>query len=106
LELARRYQAVVVLKGAGSLVAAPDGRLAVCSQGHPAMAGAGLGDVLSGITGALLAQRVEAFEAACLAVWLHAAAGERLGAQGRGLAATDLIPTVRQLLEECSPCLK
>ncbi|MBW6085161.1 bifunctional ADP-dependent NAD(P)H-hydrate dehydratase/NAD(P)H-hydrate epimerase, partial [Pseudomonas aeruginosa] len=60
----------------------------------------------SGITGALLAQRVEAFEAACLAVWLHAAAGERLGAQGRGLAATDLIPTVRQLLEECSPCLK
>ncbi|EVT88831.1 hypothetical protein Z046_27890 [Pseudomonas aeruginosa VRFPA09] len=42
----------------------------------------------------------------CLAVWLHAAAGERLGAQGRGLAATDLIPTVRQLLEECSPCLK
>lgn len=106
LELARRYQAVVVLKGAGSLVAAPDGRLAVCSQGHPAMAGAGLGDVLSGITGALLAQHVEAFEAACLAVWLHAAAGERLGAQGRGLAATDLIPTVRQLLEECSPCLK
>ncbi|MEG7168133.1 NAD(P)H-hydrate dehydratase, partial [Pseudomonas aeruginosa] len=93
LELACRYQAVVVLKGAGSLVAAPDGRLAVCSQGHPAMAGAGLGDVLSGITGALLAQHVEAFEAACLAVWLHAAAGERLGAQGRGLAATDLIPT-------------
>ncbi|MBF3024388.1 NAD(P)H-hydrate dehydratase, partial [Pseudomonas aeruginosa] len=106
LELARRYQAVVVLKGAGSLIAAPDGRLAVCSQGHPAMAGAGLGDVLSGITGALLAQRVEALEAACLAVWLHAAAGQRLGAQGRGLAATDLIPTVRQLLEECSPCLK
>ena len=70
LELARRYQAVVVLKGAGSLIAAPDGRLAVCSQGHPAMAGAGLGDVLSGITGALLAQRVEALEAACLAVWL------------------------------------
>ncbi|MBF3100626.1 bifunctional ADP-dependent NAD(P)H-hydrate dehydratase/NAD(P)H-hydrate epimerase, partial [Pseudomonas aeruginosa] len=54
----------------------------------------------------LLAQRVEALEAACLAVWLHAAAGQRLGAQGRGLAATDLIPTVRQLLEECSPCLK
>lgn len=73
---------------------------------HVTQAGAGLGDVLSGITGALLAQRVEALEAACLAVWLHAAAGQRLGAQGRGLAATDLIPTVRQLLEECSPCLK
>ncbi|WP_318652903.1 NAD(P)H-hydrate dehydratase [Pseudomonas sp. PDM18] len=103
--LAQRYHAVVVLKGVGSLVASPDGRLALCSHGHPAMAGAGLGDVLSGILGALLAQRMPAFEAACLAVWLHARAGESLGAQGRGLAAADLIPAVRQLLEELSPCL-
>lgn len=103
--LAQRYQAVVVLKGAGSLVAAPDGRLALCSHGHPAMAGAGLGDVLSGILGALLAQGMPSFDAACLAVWLHARAGESLGVQGRGLAATDLIPAVRQLLEEHSPCL-
>lgn len=104
-ELAQRYQAVVVLKGAGSLVASPDGRLALCSHGHPAMAGAGLGDVLSGILGALLAQGMPSFDAACLAVWLHARAGESLGALGRGLAATDLIPAVRQLLEEHSPCL-
>lgn len=103
--LAQRYQAVVVLKGVGSLVASPDGRLALCSHGHPAMAGAGLGDVLSGILGALLAQGLPAFDAACLAVWLHARAGESLGAQGRGLAAADLIPAVRQLLEELSPCL-
>lgn len=103
--LAQRYRAVVVLKGVGSLVASPDGRLALCSHGHPAMAGAGLGDVLSGILGALLAQRMSAFDAACLAVWLHARAGEALGSQGRGLAATDLIPAVRQLLEELSPCL-
>ncbi|WP_236199282.1 NAD(P)H-hydrate dehydratase [Pseudomonas pseudonitroreducens] len=103
--LAQRYQAVVVLKGVGSLVASPDGRLALCSHGHPAMAGAGLGDVLSGILGALLAQGLPAFDAACLAVWLHACAGESLGAQGRGLAAADLIPAVRQLLEELSPCL-
>lgn len=104
-ELAVRYQAVTVLKGVGSLVAAPDGRLALCSHGHPAMAGAGLGDVLSGIVGALLAQRMEAFEAACLAVWLHARSGEMLGGQGRGLAASDLLPAVRQLLEEIGPCL-
>ncbi|MCP8465152.1 NAD(P)H-hydrate dehydratase [Pseudomonas sp. ZM23] len=103
--LAQRYQAVVVLKGVGSLVAAPDGRLALCSHGHPAMAGAGLGDVLSGILGALLAQGMPSFDAACLAVWLHARAGESLGAQGRGLAASDLAPAVRQLLEEHSPCL-
>ncbi|MGH8352824.1 MAG: NAD(P)H-hydrate dehydratase, partial [Pseudomonas sp.] len=103
--LARQYQAVVLLKGAGSLVAAPDGRLALCDRGHPAMAGAGLGDVLAGLIGALLAQGLAAFEAACLAVWLHAAAGESLGAQGRGLAASDLLPAIRQLLEEQSPCL-
>lgn len=103
--LAQRYQCVVVLKGVGSLIASPDGRLALCSHGHPAMAGAGLGDVLSGILGALLAQGLSAFDAACLAVWLHARAGESLGAQGRGLPAADLIPAVRQLLEELSPCL-
>ncbi|WP_282338701.1 NAD(P)H-hydrate dehydratase [Pseudomonas sp. PS02288] len=104
--LAERYQAVVVLKGAGSLVAAPDGRLALCDRGHPAMATAGLGDVLAGLIGALYAQGLPAFEAACLGVWLHAAAGERLGPEGRGLAASDLIPVIRSLLEEQSPCVK
>lgn len=106
LALARQYQAAVVLKGAGSLVAAPDGRLLLCDLGHPAMATAGLGDVLAGLIGALRAQGLEAFEAAALGVWLHAGAGQRLGEQGRGLAASDLIPTIRQLLQEHAPCLK
>lgn len=105
LALARRHGAVVVLKGAGSLVADSEGRLALCDHGHPAMAGAGLGDVLAGLIGALMAQGLEPFEAACLAVWLHARAGERLGAQGRGLLAGDLFPAIRQLLEEHAPCL-
>lgn len=104
--LSKKYTAVVVLKGAGSLIASPDGRLAVCHQGHPAMATAGLGDVLAGLVGALLAQGMEAFDAACLAVWLHANAGEQQGKFGRGLAASDLIPAIRQLLEEQAPCLK
>jgi NAD(P)H-hydrate epimerase len=104
-QLAARYGLVVVLKGAGSLIAAPDGRLALCDRGHPAMAGAGLGDVLAGLVGALLAQGMQPFEAACLAVWLHAGAGEQLGAQGRGLAAADLPTTIRLLLEEFCPCL-
>ncbi|MGH8436958.1 MAG: NAD(P)H-hydrate dehydratase, partial [Pseudomonas sp.] len=103
--LAQKYQAVTVLKGAGSLIAAPGGRLSLCDRGHPAMAGAGLGDVLAGLIGALLAQGLPAFEAASLAVWLHACAGEQLGAQGRGLAASELIAVIRQLLEEQSPCL-
>lgn len=105
-ELARRYACVALLKGAGTLIAAPDGRLALCDRGHPAMASAGLGDVLAGLIGALLAQELAPFDAACLGAWLHAAAGERLGEQGRGLAAADLIPVIRQLLEEQSPCLK
>lgn len=105
-QLAERFRACVVLKGAGTLVAAADGRLALCDRGHPAMAGAGLGDVLAGLVGALLAQRLAPFEAACLGVWLHASAGQQLGeAQGRGLAASDLIPVIRELLEAHSPCL-
>jgi len=103
--LAARFDCAVLLKGAGTLIADRDGRLALCDRGHPAMASAGLGDVLAGVAGALLAQGLEPYEAACLSVWLHASAGERLGAAGRGLAAADLIPVVRQLLEEHSPCL-
>jgi len=105
LRLAKRYRAVVVLKGAGTLIATEDERFRLCERGHPAMAGAGFGDVLAGLIGALLAQGMQAFEAACLAVWLHATAGEQLGAGGRGLLASDLLPVIRQLLEAHSPCL-
>lgn len=104
--LSTQFKAVVVLKGAGSLIASPDGRVFRCDRGHPAMASAGLGDVLAGVVGALLAQGMDAFEAAALAVWLHAVAGEGQGKMGRGLAASDLIPAIRQLLEEQVPCLK
>lgn len=103
-KLARKYAVVCVLKGAGTLIADPAGQLALCDRGHPAMAGAGLGDVLSGVLGALLAQGMSSWDAACLGVWLHACAGERLGAQGRGLAASDLVPAIRHLLEEHSAC--
>ena len=104
-ELAARYRCVALLKGAGTLIASDDGRLALCDRGHPAMASAGLGDVLAGVAGAMLAQGLAPFEAACLAAWLHARAGERLGQQGRGLAASDLLAEIRLLLEEHSPCL-
>ncbi|MBN2974832.1 NAD(P)H-hydrate dehydratase [Pseudomonas lactucae] len=104
--LSQAFNAVAILKGAGSLIASPDGRVSRCDQGHPAMATAGLGDVLAGLVGALLTQGMPAYEASCLAVWVHATAGERQGTLGRGLAASDLIPAIRQLLEEQSPCLK
>lgn len=104
-ELARQYQCTIVLKGKGTLIAEPDGEVFVCNLGHPAMAGAGLGDVLAGLIGALIAQHLLPFEAAKLAVWLHAKAGETLGEKGRGLLAGDLAIVIRQLLEEHCPCL-
>lgn len=105
LRLARELNAVVLLKGLGSLLATPAGALHLCDHGHPAMAGPGFGDVLAGLLGALLAQGLDVEQAGRLGVWLHARAGERAGAAGRGLAAAELIETLRELLEEHSPCL-
>lgn len=104
-QLRQQYDCHIVLKGRGTLIAGLDGSLTICDNGHPAMAGAGFGDVLSGLIGALSAQHLSPVEASQLAVWLHAQAGEQLGALGRGLVASDLATTVRQLLEKQSPCL-
>ncbi|WP_407651288.1 NAD(P)H-hydrate dehydratase [Denitrificimonas halotolerans] len=104
LQIAERYNAVVVLKGHHSLIATPAGDLSCVERGHPVMAGAGFGDVLSGVIAALLAQGLPAYSASCLAVWLHACAGEHLARQGRGLAASDMCHTISTLLEEHSPC--
>lgn len=105
LTLRDRYHCHIVLKGRGTLIAGLDNSLTICEHGHPAMAGAGLGDVLSGLICALIAQHLPPAKAAQLAVWLHAKAGEQLGKQGRGLLASDLAPIIRQLLEEHCPCL-
>jgi ADP-dependent NAD(P)H-hydrate dehydratase / NAD(P)H-hydrate epimerase len=91
---AQQANAVVVLKGDDTLVAHPDGRVAVSQGGSPALATAGTGDVLTGVLAALLAQGLDAFEAACAGVWLHAAAGRHAaGRQGsvEGVIATDVI---------------
>ncbi len=104
--LAARYQAVCVLKGAGTLIADPAGRLLVCDRGDPVMAGAGLGDVLAGLIGALIAQGCSAWEAASLGVWVHARAGESLASKGNGLAASDLCDAIRHLLQERAACRK
>lgn len=97
-ELAARYSAVVVLKGAGSLVADPQGRVAVCPWGNPGMASGGMGDVLTGVVAALLAQGLSAWDAACFGVALHARAGDLAAADvPRGLLASDLFDPLRRL---------
>jgi hydroxyethylthiazole kinase-like uncharacterized protein yjeF len=97
-ELARRHAAVVVLKGSGTLIADPDGCLDVCPWGNPGMASGGMGDLLTGVVAALLAQGCTAWHAACLGVGLHARAGDLAAEQGeRGLLASDLLGPLRRL---------
>ena len=97
--LAQKYCAVVVLKGAGTLIAGPDGVVAVCPWGNPGMATGGTGDVLTGVVAGLLAQGLGAWDAACLGVGLHARAGDLAARAGeRGLLASDLFPYLRALV--------
>ncbi len=90
-EIARRYGAVCVLKGATTTIAERDGRVAVSAHGHPGMAVGGTGDVLAGVLGAVLPGG-EGFERACFGVVVHGLAGERAGARyGDGLVADDVV---------------
>ena len=97
--LVERTGASVVLKGNGSLVLAPGQRLRVIDAGNPGMASGGMGDVLTGVIAALLAQGMDGFHAAVAGALLHAAAGDLAAAgQPRGLLASDLFPTLRRLV--------
>ncbi len=88
--LAGDLRAIVVLKGAGTVIAAPDGRTAINPTGSAALATAGTGDVLAGMLGALLAQGFDAWQSVVAAVWLHGAAVR--GAGDVGIVAGDLAP--------------
>ena len=95
---------VVVLKGAATVMAAPDGRLVVNPTGGPALGSGGTGDVLAGIVGAFLAQGVPAFEAAALAAFVHGAAGDRIaaGRGSRGALASEVADEIPEVLRDAA----
>jgi NAD(P)H-hydrate epimerase len=98
-QLQQRYGGVVLLKGNGTVIAGSDCWL-LSDYGNPGMASGGMGDVLSGVIGSLLAQQLPALEAAALGACLHGAAADMAAEQGqRGLAASDLIAPMRLLLQ-------
>lgn len=98
-QLQRRYGGVIVLKGAGTLVLAGTEPISLCSAGNPAMASAGMGDVLTGVITGLIAQGLEPGPAARLGVCVHAEAGDRAAQAGaRGTLAADLFLYLRRLV--------
>ena len=103
--LAERYASVVVLKGAGSIVAAPGHLPRVLDAGNPGMATGGMGDLLTGTIAAMRAQGLGAFDAACAGALLHSLAGDAAAAEGgqRGLLPSDLLPWLRRLANPSSP---
>jgi hydroxyethylthiazole kinase-like uncharacterized protein yjeF len=100
LELAMRkaieWHKTIVLKGAYSVIAAPDGRVAVSPFANPGLASAGTGDVLAGVIAGLIAQRMPLFDAAVAGVYIHGKAGEMVAVNigDTGMIAGDLLPVI------------
>ena len=107
-DIAKRFRSHVVIKGAGSVCASPDGNWFINTSGNPGMASAGMGDVLTGMIAALLAQGADAQTALLAGVHLHGAAADALVAAGNGpvgICAGELSPCARQLLNTARQAL-
>lgn len=97
--IAAEYNAVTVLKGCGSIIATPDGRWFINGSGNPGLSSAGMGDVLAGLIGALVAQGLNPEESALAGVYLHGAAADQLVLDGTGqagLTASEVAEEIRQ----------
>lgn len=104
-QLQQRFGGTVILKGHASLICGPNRQIAQLDCGNPGMASGGMGDVLSGVIAALMAQGLSGFEAASVGAWLHSTAADHQAAiQGqRGLLATAILPQLTKLLNKKGP---
>ncbi|NLK00872.1 MAG: NAD(P)H-hydrate dehydratase [Clostridia bacterium] len=102
LQASREWDVIVVLKGAGTIIAAPDGRAYLNNTGNPGMATAGMGDVLAGLIASFLGQGMGPLEAAAAGVYVHGKAGDRLiGKKGhRGMVAGDILKELPNVIVE------
>jgi NAD(P)H-hydrate epimerase len=102
--VAERYRCTVLLKGARTLIASPEGRVNLNTTSNPGMATGGAGDVLTGVVAALLALRIDAHEAASAAAYVHGLAGDIVAEDhggSTGLIATDLIDRLPAAIARC-----
>ena len=102
-DFAKEYGVVTVLKGSGTIIASPEGRVMINRTGNSGMATGGSGDVLAGMTGSLLAQGAKPFDAAAAAVYLHGLSGD-IAAEKLGkisMLPTDLIDEIPQAFRKC-----
>jgi ADP-dependent NAD(P)H-hydrate dehydratase / NAD(P)H-hydrate epimerase len=104
-QLQHRYGGVIVLKGAGTLLKDAAAGPFLCPAGNPGMASAGMGDVLSGVIGGLLAQQLSLLDAAQVGVMIHSMAADQAAAANgeRGLLACDLMPFIHRLANPANP---
>lgn len=102
LKLAVKWEKTVVLKGANTIVATPDGQAKICASANPGLASAGTGDVLTGAISGLAAQGLSLFEAAACGVYLHALAGERVREElgDAGMLANDLLAVLPKIIKD------
>jgi NAD(P)H-hydrate epimerase len=101
-KVADRWHKTIVLKGAHTVVAAPDGQSKISPTANPGLASAGTGDVLTGVIAGLVAQGLSLFDAAACGVYLHAEAGEMVKAKlgDAGMIATDLLPALPLVIKQ------
>jgi NAD(P)H-hydrate epimerase len=102
MKFAAEWQKIIVLKGAYTVIAAPDGRCRISPFANPGLASAGTGDVLAGVIAGLAAQGLTLFDAASLGVFLHGKAGEKIKDEmgDAGMIASDLLPALPVMIKE------